>query len=600
MQQNMNQEKQQTISIVVIGASGQGKSSLINIILNEDKAMAGNDLDGVTKNISEYETQLDQNNLKLILYDLPGFGDADISVDQLAEQWNKVLSNKKIDLIFFCHQISNARMDLITRVSLNVVTNSLKNPMIEKTFVVAITQVDRSDKKELAEFKQDFVQTQLIPKLKGLLGASEINQIIYTSNKQQQETRLQVEQTCMRYLNENKMFRIGLLGETLQGQIQFINAFQEYQIINKGQIQLLEAFITTYQIQGMQIEFVLINYQKDMTQEQLLKQWRDMYGSKKLNMLITFMKQNDENTDVLTEIQFSKYQQILENKLLNQSYSIVINSIDTAEDLKTNQKKICQSFKKMKIAISDQNLITLSDGKNIKQNLERCVNKYEDARKDFKETRVASIEKKTIKEAQYKVQKSTGKPCISLNSKILSIEGYAEISKLKEGQIILVRKDQVIQTDEIICFIHRNFREFTRFIKIIFQNNDFITLTPNHLIKLHLQTFIQAQYIKKGDMIERVDGKEVYPDQVIEVQQLYEQGYICPLSISGQLIISDCVVSCYSNCSQRVGDIFTWPIRKLSVIRYLFKQKENSEEIHPYFKLLLGLNKHLKFVKDEK
>ena len=47
--------------------------------------MVGDDLDGVTKNISAYKTILNTANLELILYDLPGFGDVDVNVETLAE-----------------------------------------------------------------------------------------------------------------------------------------------------------------------------------------------------------------------------------------------------------------------------------------------------------------------------------------------------------------------------------------------------------------------------------------------------------------------------------------------------------------------------------
>lgn len=47
-----------SISIVIIGAAGQGKSSLINLLVGKEIAKVGDDLDGVTKDISEYRAQI--------------------------------------------------------------------------------------------------------------------------------------------------------------------------------------------------------------------------------------------------------------------------------------------------------------------------------------------------------------------------------------------------------------------------------------------------------------------------------------------------------------------------------------------------------------
>ena len=70
---------------MVIGAAGSGKSSLINLLMNKDIAKVGDDLDGVTKEITEYKTRLGLNNLELVLYDVPGFGDIDVNLDELTQ-----------------------------------------------------------------------------------------------------------------------------------------------------------------------------------------------------------------------------------------------------------------------------------------------------------------------------------------------------------------------------------------------------------------------------------------------------------------------------------------------------------------------------------
>ncbi|KAM3133722.1 intein-mediated protein splicing [Paramecium bursaria] len=594
----------ETLRIVVIGAAGQGKSSLINLLMDnkddEKNAKVGDDLDGVTKEITEFQAQIGQSNIQLVLYDLPGFGDIEVSVDILTQQWNTKLANKKIDLIFFCHQISNSRMDMITRIGLALMTRCLKNPMLEKSFVIVVTQVDLKPEKEVDEFNSNFIQKQLVPKLKQLVDASELNKIIYSSNKQKERTIHEVEKICREYLEEKKILRVGLLGESKSGKTAFINQFLLNKIEYQEQLQMIEGHKTNHKINELQIEFVEIQFRKEISKDDFSKEWVKLYGSKRLNLLFLFINQGDEIMDILQEVHIQKYQDILEQKQLIQSYYIFINpqiQVNFKQYLILIQKHLKKN--KIQILLENKFIFKLSENDNIKSNFDQCIDLYEKAMKEFKNTEAKKMTDSDIKDSKQQAQKSTGKDCLSLSGRILTDKGYICISELSEGQTILVSQNGQIKTDKIIAFIHKNQRDSTKFIKIIFQNQEFITLTPNHLLKLYGCTFIKAKSVKIGDLIERDDGYVSSPGQVLQIQHVYEEGFTCPLSISGQLIINGYVVSCYSNCSQRLGDIFTWPIRNIQILRNLFKQGPDSEQIHPYFRFLLSINKRLKLVNEE-
>ena len=62
----------------MLGATGNGKSTLVNSILGEVKAGAGDDAEGVTKDITSYKGKLHGRDIEVI--DLPGFGDQTINV----------------------------------------------------------------------------------------------------------------------------------------------------------------------------------------------------------------------------------------------------------------------------------------------------------------------------------------------------------------------------------------------------------------------------------------------------------------------------------------------------------------------------------------
>ena len=48
-------------------------------------------------------------------------------------------------------------MDMITRIGLALMTRCLKNPMLEKSFVIVVTQVDLKPEKEVDEFNSNFI-----------------------------------------------------------------------------------------------------------------------------------------------------------------------------------------------------------------------------------------------------------------------------------------------------------------------------------------------------------------------------------------------------------------------------------------------------------
>ena len=60
------------LSIVVVGETGQGKSSLINGLLGEEIAKESSDLDSATDTVDSYKYE--QNGVNVMLWDTRGLG----------------------------------------------------------------------------------------------------------------------------------------------------------------------------------------------------------------------------------------------------------------------------------------------------------------------------------------------------------------------------------------------------------------------------------------------------------------------------------------------------------------------------------------------
>ena len=95
-----------SLSIVVVGESWQGKSSLINGLLGEEIAKKSDDLEFATESVDRY--QYEQNGVHVVLFDTPGFGVGDD--EEEAETLRKIREAcPSIDILLYCIRMDTKR-----------------------------------------------------------------------------------------------------------------------------------------------------------------------------------------------------------------------------------------------------------------------------------------------------------------------------------------------------------------------------------------------------------------------------------------------------------------------------------------------------------
>ena len=94
------------LSIVVVGETGQGKSSLINGLLGEEIAKESSDLDSATDTVDSYKYE--QNGVNVMLWDTPGFGVNE--EEEEGEVMTKIREScPSIDILLYCIRMDTKR-----------------------------------------------------------------------------------------------------------------------------------------------------------------------------------------------------------------------------------------------------------------------------------------------------------------------------------------------------------------------------------------------------------------------------------------------------------------------------------------------------------
>ena len=98
-----------TIGVLIIGATGVGKSTLVNNLLGEDVAEEGDSVESATSSVNCYEGEI--QNVPVVVYDTPGLGDSREDRDKAyLKEIKAVLGKKQIHVVIYCFKMNETSM----------------------------------------------------------------------------------------------------------------------------------------------------------------------------------------------------------------------------------------------------------------------------------------------------------------------------------------------------------------------------------------------------------------------------------------------------------------------------------------------------------
>lgn len=103
-----NSGKNKEFSILVVGETGSGKSTLINNLLGQEVALVGHTVESSTSEIAHHNGVVE--GVPVCLYDTPGLGDSRSDMDEkILADMKKALESTDIDVVIFCFKMSEIR-----------------------------------------------------------------------------------------------------------------------------------------------------------------------------------------------------------------------------------------------------------------------------------------------------------------------------------------------------------------------------------------------------------------------------------------------------------------------------------------------------------
>ena len=107
IQDYVNTGSSQQLKLMVIGETGEGKSTLINALIGKEVANEGDTFEAGTNTIQDY--RLEQNGVQITIWDTPGFGMVGKEEDEKTVELLRNIDCWPIDLALFCFRMDGMR-----------------------------------------------------------------------------------------------------------------------------------------------------------------------------------------------------------------------------------------------------------------------------------------------------------------------------------------------------------------------------------------------------------------------------------------------------------------------------------------------------------
>ncbi|CAF0865393.1 unnamed protein product [Didymodactylos carnosus] len=161
---------------------------------------------------------------------------------------------------------------------------------------------------------------------------------------------------------------------------------------------------------------------------------------------------------------------------------------------------------------------------------------------------IASCLKPHIKEC---VAEQTGEQkCFSADGKVLLTNGQEKlINQLKQGDLVYAfdNKSQNIITSEIIGMLDSEPDKYGLFKSLATTNGRQLSLSSTHLIPTKADGYLMAKNLQPGmEIYVMTSDKRLTVETIVNITDVWKQGYAAPLTQSGTIIVNDVAASCYA------------------------------------------------------